>query len=307
MDKPMAHTMKRSRIEWPTWAVVVAVYGGWVALLCVQSALPGPVFIAIGAVLLAWHGSLQHETIHGHPTRSRRINWAIGWLPLSLWLPYETYRDLHLHHHREAHITSPVEDPESYYVTDERWSSLSPAGQAVLRFNRTLFGRFLIGPALSWYGLWAEALPQLRHDRHLRAVWALHLAGAVAVAAVVIGVFGVPPMLYVATCYAGTALSLLRSFAEHRAGPEGLRTAVVSSGHFFSLLFLNNNLHVAHHARPGLAWYQLPRFAAANDSAGVAARGAGHYRGYGEIAKRYFFHPVDDPVHPDFDVERRAK
>jgi fatty acid desaturase len=303
----MAEIVKRARIEWPTWAVVVAAYGGWVALLSFHAWLPWPAFIAIGAVLLAWHGSLQHETIHGHPTRSRRINAAIGWVPLSLWLPYASYRDLHLHHHREAHITSPVEDPESYYVTDAHWSSLSPAGQAVLRFNRTLLGRFLVGPALAWYGLWAAELPLLRRDRKARAVWALHLAGAVAILAVVVGVFGVPLMLYIATCYAGTALSQLRSFAEHRAGPEGLRTAVVSSGPFFSLLFLNNNLHVAHHARPGLAWYQLPRFAAANDSAAVAARGAGLYRGYGEIARRYLFRPVDAPVHPDFDEERRAR
>lgn len=303
----MADTVKRANFEGPTWAVAAAVYGGWAALLWFHAAIPAPLFLAAGAVLLAWHGSLQHETIHGHPTRSRRINAAIGFPPLSLWLPYASYRDLHLHHHRDAHLTSPVEDPESYYVTDDHWSSLSPAGRAVLYFNRTLLGRFLIGPALAWYGLWAEELPKLRRDHRARAIWAAHLAGAAAVLAVVSIGFGVSPILYVVTCYAGTALSLLRSFAEHRAGPEGLRTAVVASGPFFSLLFLNNNLHVAHHARPGLAWYRLPRFAAANDSAGVAARGAGLYKGYGEIVRRFLLRPVDAPVHPDFDAERRAK
>ncbi|WP_225770107.1 fatty acid desaturase [Inquilinus sp. Marseille-Q2685] len=303
----MAETTKRANFEGPTWAVAAAVYGGWAALLWFHAAIPAPLFVAAGAVLLAWHGSLQHETIHGHPTRSRRINTAVGWPPLSLWLPYASYRDLHLRHHRDAHLTSPVEDPESYYITGDRWSALSPAGRAVLRFNRTLLGRFLIGPALAWYGLWAEELPALRHDRRARIVWATHLAGAAAVLAVVTVGFGVSPILYVVTCYAGTSLSLLRSFAEHRAGPEGLRTAVVASGPFFSLLFLNNNLHVAHHARPGLAWYRLPRFAAANDSAAVAARGAGLYHGYGEIVRRFLLRPVDAPVHPDFDTERRVK
>lgn len=303
----MAEAVRRERIEGPTWAVAAAVYGGWAALLWFHAALPGPLFVAAGAMLLAWHGSLQHETIHGHPTRSRRINAAVGWPPLSLWLPYACYRDLHLRHHRDSHLTSPVEDPESYYVTGDRWSALSPAGRAVLRFNRTLLGRLLIGPALAWYGLWAAELPRLRRDRRARAVWTLHLAGAAGMLALVSAGFGVSPILYVATCYAGTSLSLLRSFAEHRAGPEGLRTAVVASGPFFSLLFLNNNLHVAHHARPGLAWYKLPRFAAANDSAGVAARGAGLYRGYGEIARRYLLRPVDEPVHPDFDAGRRGR
>lgn len=303
----MAAAVKRSRIEWPTWAVAVAAYSGWAVLLWFHASLPGPAFVAIGAVLLAWHGSLQHETIHGHPTRSRRLNAAIGWPPLSLWLPYASYRDLHLRHHREAHLTSPIEDPESYYVTDARWSSLSPAGRAVLRFNRTLLGRFLIGPALAWYGLWAAELPRLRRDPRARSVWALQLLGIAGVLALVAGAFGVSPILYLAACYAGTALTLLRSFAEHRAGPEGLRTAVVASGPLFSLLFLNNNLHVAHHARPGLAWYRLKHFAAANDSAAVAARGAGLYRGYGEIARRYLFRPVDVPVHPDHEAERQGR
>ncbi|MGK9166816.1 fatty acid desaturase [Inquilinus limosus] len=303
----MAEAVRRERIEGPTWAVAAAVYGGWAALLWFHAVLPGPLFVAVGAVLLAWHGSLQHETIHGHPTRSRRINAAVGWPPLSLWLPYACYRDLHLRHHRDDHLTSPVEDPESYYVTADRWSALSPAGQAVLRFNRTLLGRLLIGPALAWYGLWAAELPRLRRDHRARAAWVLHLIGAAGVLALVSAGFGVSPILYVATCYAGTSLSLLRSFAEHRAGPEGMRTAVVASGPFFSLLFLNNNLHVAHHARPGLAWYKLPRFAAANDAAGIAARGAGLYRGYGEIARRYLLRPVDQPVHPDFDAGRRGR
>ena len=39
-----------------------------------------------------------------------------------------------------------------------------------------------------------------------------------------------------------------------------------------SLLFLNNNLHPAHHAEPGLAWYRLPRAWAARRSA-MAPRG----------------------------------
>ena len=45
------------------------------------------------------------------------------------------------------------------------------------------------------------------------------------------------------------SLTQLRSFVEHRAHTvPGLRTVVVETNLFWALLFLNNNLHIAHHA-----------------------------------------------------------
>ena len=58
--------------------------------------LPWWTLAALGAWIIAWQLNLQHETIHGHPTRSRRVNEAIGSWPLSLWLPYSIYRSTHL-------------------------------------------------------------------------------------------------------------------------------------------------------------------------------------------------------------------
>jgi len=45
--------------------------------------------------------SLQHEIIHGHPTRKRWLNNLIGQWPLALWLPFENYRHSHLAHHND--------------------------------------------------------------------------------------------------------------------------------------------------------------------------------------------------------------
>ena len=59
--------------------------------------------------------------------------------------------------------------------------------------------------------------------------------------------------------YCGTALSRLRSYAEHRfADNHEERTAIVERSPLFGLLFLYNNLHVLHHRVPGLPWYMLP-------------------------------------------------
>src|SRR5437870_4407700 len=95
---------KGYRLELPTWGVAGGVYGGWLALTLFFHQLPTWAVVVLGAYLIAWHGSLQHETIHGHPTRSPRINHAVAWLPLSLWLPYRLYRDSHLQHHRDENL-----------------------------------------------------------------------------------------------------------------------------------------------------------------------------------------------------------
>jgi fatty acid desaturase len=62
------------------------------------------------------------------------------------------------------------------------------------------------------------------------------------------------------------------------------------------LLFLNNNLHHAHHARPGLAWYRLPGASKETGAEALAESGAGLYRGYWELARRHAFRPIDHPA-----------
>src|SRR5947208_12747338 len=80
------------RLEAPTWGLALAIYGGWGALTWGYGALPWWLVLPLGAWLTAWHMSFQHEVVHGHPTRSRRVNDALGFAPLSLWLPYARYR-----------------------------------------------------------------------------------------------------------------------------------------------------------------------------------------------------------------------
>ena len=130
----------------------------------------------------------------------------------------------------------------------------------------------------------------------------VHVMSVAAVFYWVVAICGMPWWLYVvAFAYPGLSLTLLRSFLEHRAAadPEQ-RTAIVEGPWPFGLLFLYNNLHVAHHEDPGLAWYHLPRYYAANREAFQAANGGYVFAGYGEVVRRYLFRPVDLPVHPGF-------
>ncbi len=287
------------RFEALTWAVIIAVYGGWGLLTWFHASIPVWALLPAGAMLIAWHGSLQHETIHGHPTRRRWLNTAIGWPPLGLWMPYAIYRESHLLHHNNRHLTEPGADPESFYITPEDWRRLGPVRRSLFRANQTLLGRLTIGPGIVIGSFLAGEARRLwwGDARHL-AIWIRHAVAAMAVLLWVGVVCDLPIWLYLAGfCYPGLSLTLLRSFAEHRAAPDPSdRTAVVHAGPLFGLLFLNNNLHVAHHARPALAWYRLPAFNRQIDGDRQAARGAGLFAGYGALARRYLLRPVDDPV-----------
>ena len=135
------------RIEGPTWLVAAAVYGGWLALTWYHHALPWWLVLPLGGWLVGWHGGLQHEIIHGHPTRRPWVNTALAMTPIALWLPFPLYRSRHLLHHATPHLTDPMADTESFYLEPARWQRLGPGGRFLLRVHNTLAGRLLFGPA----------------------------------------------------------------------------------------------------------------------------------------------------------------
>ena len=160
-----------ARIEWPTVALAILIYGGFLGLTFFWRDIPLWILVPLGAWLIAWHGSLQHEVIHNHPTRHVWINDAIGLPPVSLWLPYHVYKQSHLAHHRDEHLTDPIEDPESYYFTARDWDRFGWFGRTLREFNLTLAGRLTVGPAIIFGSfLWHEAVKVIRVARATVAV-----------------------------------------------------------------------------------------------------------------------------------------
>lgn len=287
-------------IEWPTLAVAFAVYGGWLATTWWHAAIPVPLLVLLGGWIIAWHGSLQHETIHGHPTGNRVIDTAIGFLPLSLWLPYALYRRSHIAHHASPAITDPHVDPESRYVDGK-----SRAAQLCAQVQATLPGHMLFGPPIAIVRFVDEEIRRTTVEPgQVARDWLPHLA-AVAALLVWLDHVGLSFTHYVLTfIYPGMALTTLRSHAEHRAEATTKgHAATVERGGVFALLFLNNNLHAAHHERPQLAWYRLPAYHLAN-RARLIGEGNVLYRGYGEIARRFAVRAHDEIVHPSHRAPR---
>ncbi len=289
------------RLEWPTLALIGLTYGLFGALTWWHDVLPWWLILPLGGYLVCLHGSLQHEAVHGHPTGSARLNEALVFPSLWLWMPYRVYRDTHLAHHQNQILTDPVLDPESYYLRPEAWAQAGRLRRAVLLARNSLLGRLLIGPLLAVWELWAaEASRFLRGERRHAMAWILHLAGCAATLAWVLAVCRIPLGDYLLLyAYPGLALTLLRSFLEHRAhGEVEARSVLVEAGPVMSLLFLNNNLHALHHAEPGVAWYRLPARYRATREALLAGNGGYRYPGYFDIAARYLIRPKEPVAHP---------
>lgn len=280
-------------IEWPTVALAVVIYAGWIAATLLHDRLPPLALALVGGWLVAWHGSLQHEAIHGHPTGSARLNAALVGAPLSLWLPYRIYRRSHLAHHAAERLADPAYDPEARYLPAHAGSLAKAIGRA----QATLAGRLTIGPLVEIAGFLAGEAERVRHDApQARRDWAVHILASAVLLAWLHVVCQMNLLTYLAAfVFPGAALTLIRSFAEHRA--DG-RVAVVERAPLFGLLFLNNNLHAAHHAWPGLPWWRLPGRYRQHREALLAANGGLVYAGYGEIFRRFLFRRHDVLLHP---------
>lgn len=299
----------RKPLEWPTLLIAVATYAGFLTLTWFYHALPLWLVIPAGAWLLAWHGSLQHEAMHGHPSRRPWLNELLVFPSLWLWMPYRTYRDTHLAHHRDERLTDPLDDPESYYMTAEQWQRLGPVMRVIMQIRNTVAGRLLLGPMIAVWYLWRHQMPRLlRGERRALKTWGLHAVACSLVLGWVIGACGIPLLEYLAFfVYPSIALTLLRSFAEHRAeeNPHN-RSVVVDAAWPLALLFLNNNLHWLHHREPGTPWYSLPRRYRDERDAVLAANGNYRFRGYGEIVGRYLLKPKEPVVHPAYETNDRT-
>lgn len=288
-------------LEWPTLGLILACYGLWLGTGLGLTSVSYSLSLALMAILAAFHSSLSHEAVHGHPSQTGWFNEALVFLPLSLFYPYRRYAATHRQHHRDAHITDPFEDPESYYLTHKQYQGMSPFLRRLLQINNSLIGRVIIGP---WLVMTMFFVTEFRFiwNNHpgVRRAWALHMLGVVMVITL-ISVMGIPLWLYVlAVCWPAFSLIAIRSFAEHRwhETPEG-RTIIVEKSPL-SLLFLNNNLHLVHHAHPQAPWYQLPALYQENRQAWQERNDAYVFKNYFALWRQWGVKPKEPVIHPAY-------
>jgi fatty acid desaturase len=297
----LAERGRRRELEVPTLLLVAAIYGGWLTVTLSYGRWPLAVLIPMAILVVTLHSSMQHEIVHGHPTRWHAFNRLLGMVPLSLWLPFERYRQLHRAHHIDARLTDPLDDPESFYWRPEDWERLGGLSRLLLRAQQTLAGRILIGCVWRIGAFLHEEWGALaRGQDKLRGVWVEHLLWCVPVIVWLKFVCGMPLWLYfIAIIVPANAIQLIRSFAEHRARPDATqRIAIVENSWILGPLFLFNNLHSLHHEAPLIPWYEYPQRYRTIRERLIAANGGLVYSTYFDVARRYLFRAHDVLEHP---------
>lgn len=279
-----------------------AIWAGAVFLLPEISLLAS----VIGAgVAIALHSSLQHEAIHGHPTRFAAVNAALVFPALALIVPYGRFRDDHLEHHRDERLTDPYDDPETNYLDPQIWARFSAPVRWLWRANNTLLGRMVIGVPLG-YGLWiASDIGRMRHGaRAVISGWLWHLP-AVALVIWALAHASMPAWAYGVSVWIGLGLLKIRTFLEHVAHERcRCRSVIIEDRGPLALLFLNNNYHALHHAHPKLAWYKIPSHYRARRDYYLRRNDGYSFRSYAEVMRRYFLKTKDPVAHPLYDPRR---
>jgi fatty acid desaturase len=303
----MAKELSRE-VEWPTVVLIGAVYLVLGLLVWFHASLPWWIIMAVGAYCAALHASLQHEVLHGHPTGNRLLNEAMVFVTPTLWLPYHRYKQTHLLHHNDQNLTDPRLDPESYYLLPESWARVQGVRRALYRFNHTLLGRMLIGPAVSIVQFWSSEFRDIaRGNAKTLTAWMWFVPACAATVWYAVFVCGMPFwQYYLLIAYPGISLALVRSYCEHQAAEDvDHRTVIVEASPFWSLLFLNNNLHVAHHTRPSLAWYKIPAYYRADRDQLISRNNGYIMKGYGEIFARFLLKAKEPIPYPNMNWLRK--
>ena len=287
-------------IEWPTVILLALTYVLWAAATVWVAAWSVPLAILLAGLAGAQHSSLQHEVLHGHPTRWTWLNETLVFPALTVCIPYIRFRDSHLKHHEASILTDPYDDPESNFQDPAVWERLSAVVRGILRFNNTLAGRMLIGPAVAQFVFMRSDWQAIRQgDRAVLKGWIWHIPALALVFWWIVTVSAMPVWAFLMAAYMALSILKIRTYLEHRAHDRSRgRTVIIEDRGVLSLIFLNNNFHVVHHLHPRVAWYLLPKLYFKNPDRYLRCNDGYRYRSYAEVFGRYFFKAKDPVPHP---------
>ncbi|MEO6132499.1 MAG: fatty acid desaturase [Saprospiraceae bacterium] len=241
------------------WAASHVTHLGWVLL-----------FGFLFAVIMVPVYSLIHEAEHGIIHSDKRISEAMGrWLSTLFIAPYTFFKHCHLKHHKKNR-------------TDEEMWDLYYEHQDKLKRYGTLYG-MMIG--LGYFSMWLAVLlyafaPGLIYSRFFYSNREIggFLKGSdrkdkVALSRIeswIVIIFQVS-MFYVLDLKWTSWLTLFvmhgflwssQNYVNHAFSPRD----IINGAHnlkipgWLKLIYLNFNLHLAHHQNPQIPWLYLPAF-----------------------------------------------
>ncbi len=287
-------------IEWFTLLLIFLCYANWLMATAWLYSVAPVLTIVVTGILIAFHSSLSHEVLHGHPTSINVVNEALIFVPLNLMIPFQRFRALHLAHHQDSQLTDPYDDPESNYADPVAWNAMPRWKRWILQVNNTLLGRMVVGPILGQCAFFIEDFRLISQgDRAVCLAWFLNVVGACIVFVWLIKATSMPIWVYGIAIHFGLGLLKIRTFLEHRAHERiRCRTVIVEDRGPLAFLFLNNNLHAVHHCHPRVPWYRLPAIYWQNKDYYLRKNNGYVYRSYMQVILRYLFVTKDPVPHP---------
>jgi fatty acid desaturase len=290
----------RDQSEWKTLALMLSVYVAWIGIVWGTIDVPGWLACIFLILTITLHSSLQHECIHGHPFKNQLLNDLLAFPSLGLFLPYFRYKEQHLLHHQKVSLTDPKEDPESWYLTEEQWRSLSRPMQVLFQLNNTLVGRLILGPLLGMGRLTLGDIRKMRFgDKNLIKIWSIHAVFIFVFLSIVVYAGAISITIFLISAYAGMSILMIRTYLEHQSHPSvRARSVIIEDRGILSYLFLNNNLHAVHHAYPAVAWYKLPHLFSKNRQQFLALNKGYYFKNYTDIIRKFFFHGKEPVLYP---------
>jgi len=286
--------------EWPTWLALAAAYLIWALATMWLAQYSLILAVLLAALAAAFHSSLCHEVLHGHPTGNNLVNAALVFPALSLFIPYLRFKDTHLAHHLDDNLTDPYDDPETNFLDPAVWANLSFPIRVILRLNNTLAGRMALGPLIAQIVFMrADLVAIARGNRRVLAGWLLHVPAVCLVALWAVSYGQMPGWAYLVSAYLALSLLKIRTYLEHRAHEDApARTVLIEDCGPLALLFLNNNYHIVHHSHPGAPWSRMRRLYRADKEYYQTLNDGYVFRSYGEVFRRYFLRAKDPVPHP---------
>lgn len=306
------HALRRSwawRTECPTWLLIGTIYSAWFGTALHARCLGLPATVSLLCIISAWYLSLQHELIHGHPTRFAWVNALFGFTPLAVWSPYAIYRRSHLEHHATSELTDPKLDPESHFVSAVAWQRANSLVRLLFVVRTTFVGHVLIGPAFGVASCARDSWRKIGNgDFGEASIWIAHLLMLAKLVAWLKTACGISAPLFIGGVgYPALCIASIRSFREHRYHPDpACRTVVNLAALPWRALFLNNNFHAVHHHLPGVPWYALG--VVYRSRADDYQRNNGGYvvHGYRQWLRQFALTPRSNVVHPSTRCESAA-
>lgn len=231
-------------------AVSVVAWGTWGGAVA---------YIAYGA-MFGCLASLQHETHHGTPFRTRWMNEVVHWTA-GLLAVKEPFADrwLHTRHHTYTYQTGT--DAE---IQTERPPSLL---KIALDFFRIpwVAGQFrtIAGYAS---GRLPGAVGEAPADERTKIVWSSRAILAFYAGVVLLGLVTgnwFPFLLTLGAKISGGWLHAFMGYTQHTGMPENvsdhrLNTRTVYTNPVLQFLYWNMNFHIEHHMYPMVPFYALP-------------------------------------------------